>query len=115
MATTTNPEASKPAPPPKPAPKKKVEVRSTPEGAAVFDGDDKLGVTPLAVELPTGDQKRQLRLELDGHEDAMVALTSETAIPVVAKLTPVPTKKVRSKGKKIRKGSSKKPKKIPVW
>ncbi|HVE87239.1 MAG TPA: protein kinase [Myxococcales bacterium] len=72
------------APPPPPAPPppvEKVAVRSTPEGAAVFRGDERLGQTPLDLDRPAA--ATELRFELAGHEPQVRRVTpAETAVDV---------------------------------
>jgi len=70
-ATTTTP------PPDKPAPPEKVAVRSTPEGASVFRGTQRLGQTPLDLDRPSA--ATDLRFELDGHEPQVRRVTPEEA------------------------------------
>ena len=45
-----------------------VRIRSTPEGAAVFDGDTQLGTTPLERQLRR-NEARQFTFRLAGHQD----------------------------------------------
>ena len=48
-------------------------LNSTPAGAAVFAGDEKLGETPFDYKVPEG-QTRTVILKLDGHQDQSVEL-----------------------------------------
>jgi eukaryotic-like serine/threonine-protein kinase len=86
-ATTTaapNPPPDKPVEPPAPVPKApdkpvavKLAIHSTPEGASVFRGRERLGQTPLDVDRPSA--ATDLRFELDGHEPQVRRVTPEEA------------------------------------
>ncbi len=62
-------------------------VASTPSGAAVYAGDEEVGVTPLEYKVPEG-QDRSLVLKLDGHQEQTVELagagdpTQEVHVPL---------------------------------
>jgi len=61
-------------PPPPPAPAvEKLAVHSTPEGASVFCGRERLGQTPLDLDRPAA--ATDLRFELDGHEPQVRRVT----------------------------------------
>lgn len=57
-----------------------VTIRSDPQGATVFDNTDKIGVTPLRIELVRGEL-RLLRLVRRDCLDAKVAVEAETFLP----------------------------------
>jgi serine/threonine-protein kinase len=71
-------ETAAPTPPPdKPATPEKLAIRSTPEGAAVFRGKERLGQTPMDLARPAA--ATDLRFELDGHEPQVRRVTPEEA------------------------------------
>jgi len=81
-AAPAPPVTADPAPPPEPTPPppaapEKLAVRSTPEGAAVFRGSERLGQTPLELDRPEADT--ELRFELDGHEPQVRRVTPADA------------------------------------
>jgi len=61
---------------PAPAPVR-VDLRSTPAGAAILNGGVSLGVTPRVIELPRGAAAVELRLELAGFRPALLRVTPD--------------------------------------
>src|SRR5262249_30236094 len=62
----------------------KLAVRSTPAGALVFRGRERLGQTPLDLDRPSADT--DLRFELTGHEPLVRRVTpsdSEVEVTLV--------------------------------
>ena len=57
-----------------------VTIRSDPQGATVFDNNDKIGIAPLRLELVRGE-RRSLRLVRRDCLDAKVTVEAETFFP----------------------------------
>ena len=71
-------DGSEDAAPPAPEPARaSVLLESNPSGARVLLDGDQAGVTPMEVSLVEGTAARDLRLELDGHDPASLALSYE--------------------------------------
>ncbi len=69
-----------------------VRVRSVPEGAAVFQGGRRLGVTPLVV---NSARVTRLTVRLEGHEEALLTVGPDSPGTVEVRLTPLPMGRVR--------------------
>ena len=66
-----------------------VRLESDPAGATIWSGEDALGVTPLPVPRPEeGAEPLRLRLELSGHESAVVILDRVVQSPHRVTLRP---------------------------
>ncbi len=90
-ARTEAPAAEAPTEPPaEPTPPatRRVTVSSSPPGAAVREGDQPLGTTPLEVEITEGAPARRLTLALRGRRDATVDLDEESPDRVEVTLRP---------------------------
>lgn len=68
-------------PPPAPA-RVSLTLRSQPEGATVFAGDDELGTTPLVAPMPVSDAPVTLRFELAGHLDQTLSVVPAEGVEV---------------------------------
>jgi serine/threonine-protein kinase len=55
-----------------------IAITSDPEGAAVWRGNELIGTTPLSLPRPSGDERLDLQLRLDGHDDKDFAISSLT-------------------------------------
>ena len=64
-----------------------LSVRTTPAGATVYDGDTRLGVTPM-TRMDLGDQVLALRIERDGYQSIDTTLTVQGAASLDLNLTP---------------------------
>lgn len=88
-----------PPPAPLPPPKAWLELHSEPEGADVFLGEQKLGVTPFEHELDLRDAPVELRFVKEGHEALVrtVALEARgeapTEVRAELKRRPVPIRR----------------------
>ncbi|MCB9735214.1 MAG: hypothetical protein H6745_21730 [Deltaproteobacteria bacterium] len=84
--------APAPAPVEAPAPPEDVHVtlKSEPAGAEVRDGDEVLGATPLALDVPRERLPRALTLQLPGYARAELVVTAEAPAPPAVALTALP-------------------------
>lgn len=106
-SAAAGPDAQEPGeiePAPEPAAPVEVEVVSEPLGAEVFEGEVRLGTTPLRLEFAEGAAPaRELELRKDGHE-GMAVRVSATQAPSVSTTLPRiarrPPKKQRPKPRK---------------
>jgi len=60
----------------------KVSITSIPPGAEVFDGETRLGETPLVTELGAGDHR--LELKLRGYDDSELTVTATPSLDETA-------------------------------
>jgi serine/threonine protein kinase len=77
------------------SPRATVSIVSDPPGAEVFDGEARLGTTPLDIPRPERGSEKTLRLRLEGFEDQSILLDSATELgaSVELKLTRGRTRK----------------------
>ena len=73
----------------------RVEVRSSPPGAAVFVGDENAGAAPLDLDLPVGEHA--IRVALEGHrpEARTIEVRADRRFPLEVALLPLPPPKGR--------------------
>ncbi len=55
-----------------------ISISSEPEGARVWRGNELIGTTPLELPRPSGDERLDLQLRLDGYENKDFAISSLT-------------------------------------
>jgi serine/threonine-protein kinase len=97
-ATTTPTTTPAPTPTPTPigtptptaAPEVTIELRSTPAGATVWEGDKALGKTPLTLPRPRSTNALSLRITSEGHNDESVSLTLDRDRLIDIRLQPSP-------------------------
>jgi serine/threonine-protein kinase len=94
-------QAARRAPPPPPVAEKRptVSIQSDPSRADVFDGDVRLGATPLDVTAPArGAEEKKLHLVKPGFEDAWIDLDGNSHDRVLVELKSTHVKKKRTTG-----------------
>lgn len=73
------PVAAQPPPQPEAAPEQAVvRITTVPAGATLYRGNELLGVTPTAVPRPSGDDRLELQLRLEGYENQDFTISSLT-------------------------------------
>lgn len=95
----TDPGSAATTAPPVAATTIRLDVKSDPDGARVFLGDEAIGTTPLSIERPRGSGTEKLVLKKSGYTtvEKSIALGEDfegtIALARVASVTPPPTKK----------------------
>ena len=107
--------AAKAAQPPPAAQGVSLTVRSTPDGAYVWDGQNLVGQTPLTLDKPKNSGTVQLKLTAEGFKDKEVLLgtvQSYTSTVTMVSLTAAPASKTSDKRRKKKAKTVKKAKKV---
>ena len=71
--------------PPRPTEVRTVAIHTSPSGAAVYEGDEPIGITPLEVSVPTGPAfaARHLELRQPGYRPAAVEIGHDIGVAIV--------------------------------
>ena len=110
-----------PAPPAIPE-KQLIQLTSSPDGAAVFRGNEAIGVTPIEIEMAADAQPQLLKFKRAGYISTERTVSADAG-EVIVELRKKPSSKRRipkrsstkRKQKTTSQGAPKKQKKMDVW